>query len=150
MELLVETNFNSTGTEMSLVTNRIKSCEELHQTVKIGNKAVKSSATRSKPSACKRFLESRLISLLFGPLFGLFLYYYITFLVLSGPPFTKEIDRNNTSPGIRWRHVIKNEEHLTRNSNIDRNKKEAMLLDDSLRCIAHYTDQWRNKNTYVA
>ena len=38
----------------------------------------------------RKFLRSRFMGLAFGPAYGLFVYLYITYLILAGAPFTKE------------------------------------------------------------
>ena len=38
----------------------------------------------------RKFLRSRFMGLVFGPAYGLFVYLYITHLILAGAPFTKE------------------------------------------------------------
>ena len=80
--------------------------------------------TKKENSNCSIFisaLESRYIGLLIGPLFGIFLYYYITFLILNGPPFTKEIVttsfENLDGAGIR------NNEHLEYKSSTEKRGK---------------------------
>ena len=44
---------------------------------------------------CATFFASRWMGLLIGPMYGLFLYLYVTHLILSGPPFNKKLLRND-------------------------------------------------------
>ena len=43
----------------------------------------------------RKFLRSRFMGLAFGPAYGLFVYLYITHLILAGAPFTKEKTTEN-------------------------------------------------------
>ena len=43
----------------------------------------------------RKFLRSRFMGLAFGPAYGLFIYLYITHLILAGAPFTKERTTEN-------------------------------------------------------
>ena len=43
----------------------------------------------------EKFLRSRFMGLAFGPAYGLFIYLYITHLILAGAPFTKERTTEN-------------------------------------------------------
>ena len=42
-----------------------------------------------------KFLRSRFMGLVFGPAYGLFVYLYITHLILAGAPFTREGPENS-------------------------------------------------------
>ena len=46
-------------------------------------------------SLLRKFLRSRFMGLAFGPAYGLFVYLYITHLILAGAPFTKESTTEN-------------------------------------------------------
>ena len=41
------------------------------------------------PTPVKRFLNSRWSGFLLAPIYGLFIYWWVTHMVLKGPPFTK-------------------------------------------------------------
>ena len=103
------------------VKDRIKQIEQTNPDPKSGiNKS------SSKCSIVKRAVGSRFIGIFLGPLFGVFLYYYITYLVLSGPPFTKEVSVNGTF----------SENEIKTNITVDGEgfiKKEVVLMDNSLR-----------------
>ena len=43
----------------------------------------------------RKFLRSRFMGLAFGPAYGLFIYLYITHLILAGAPFTREGPENS-------------------------------------------------------
>ena len=73
------------------ISTRISLFEQIDHKAKRMTNPGKSDIRKETPSKCRQFLESRYISLMLGPLIGLFLYYYLTFLVLNGPPFTKQI-----------------------------------------------------------
>ena len=58
-------------------------------------KAQEKAATGRCTGFMRKFLRSRFMGLAFGPAYGLFIYLYITHLILAGAPFTKERTTEN-------------------------------------------------------
>ena len=113
-------NISSTA-DTHNVKEQINRIEQSKPHTKSGNNKIS-----SKCSIFKRAVGSRFIGIVLGPLFGLFLYYYITYLILSGPPFTKEVSVNKTFA----------ENQIESNVTVDVKEfiqKEIVLMDNSLR-----------------
>ena len=111
----------SSSADTHSVKERITRIEQSKPHTKSGSNKIS-----SKCSIFKRAVGSRFIGIVLGPLFGLFLYYYITYLILSGPPFTKEVSVNETFT----------ENQIESNVTVDVKgfiQKEIVLMDNLLR-----------------
>ena len=114
---------NSSTADTHNVKDRIKRIEQTNPDPKSGSNKIS-----SKCSIVKRAVGSRFIGVFLGPLFGLFLYYYITYLILSGPPFSKEVSVNRTFA----------EDEIERNVTIDVEgsiQNAVVPMDNSLRYV---------------
>ena len=66
------------------------------QEQKSTKKKEKSVCIANTKKLASTFFGSRWMGLLIGPAYGLFLYLYVTHLILGGPPFTTKGRRNDT------------------------------------------------------
>ena len=85
---------NSCSMDMVDVKALVSQAES--KNTKAPTKTKSNSKRRKKGDLVLKFLKSRYMGLVVGPLYGIFVYYYVTYLILSGPPFTVE-HHGNTS-----------------------------------------------------